>query len=94
MEKTVPELMAAISPEEWAQVPDCRTIAEQYISVLSDEDLFYLLQAIQKRSHSKNLNENLANAAKIAAGIGLLAALFGLGLPWKYLTIRSIFRAC
>jgi hypothetical protein len=57
------------------------TITEQYISVLSDEDLFYLLQGIQKRTDSENLNENLANAAKIAAGVGLLAALFGLGLP-------------
>jgi hypothetical protein len=56
-------------------------MTEQYISVLSDEDLFYLLQGIQKRTDSENLNKNLANAAKIAAGVGLLAALFGLGLP-------------
>lgn len=56
------------------------TISEDYIAALSDEDQFYLLKAIKERKDAEKLSENLKNAAGVVVGIGILAAMFGLGI--------------
>ncbi len=54
------------------------TISPDYIAALSDEDQFYLLQAISEREDSHKLNANLKTAVTIIAQLGILAVLFGL----------------
>jgi hypothetical protein len=56
------------------------TISEDYIAALSDDDQFYLLKAIKERKDAEKLSENLKNAAGVVVGIGILAAMFGLGI--------------
>jgi curved DNA-binding protein CbpA len=56
------------------------TISEDYIVALSDEDQFYLLKAIQERKDAEKLGEHLKNAAGVVVGVGILAAIFGLGI--------------
>jgi curved DNA-binding protein CbpA len=56
------------------------TIYEDYIVALSDEDQFYLLKAIQERKDAEKLGEHLKNAAGVVVGVGILAAIFGLGI--------------
>lgn len=58
-----------------------QTLSEDYIADLSDEDQLYLLQAIQERQDAEQLSQNLKTAARVVAGLGLLAAMFGLGIP-------------
>jgi DnaJ-domain-containing protein 1 len=55
-------------------------LSEDYIASLSDEDQFYLLKAIQERKDAENLSETLKTATKVVVGIGILAAMFGLGI--------------
>ncbi|BAZ85622.1 DnaJ domain protein [Dolichospermum compactum NIES-806] len=55
-------------------------ISENYIAALSDEDQFYLLKAIQERNDAEKLGEHLKNAAGVVVGVGILAAIFGLGI--------------
>ena len=54
-------------------------ISDDYISALSDEDQFYLLQAICERNDREKLNKNLQIAVAVIAQLGILAVLFGLG---------------
>jgi len=56
-----------------------QNLSEDYIALLTDEDQLYLLQSMQERKDAEKLSQNLKNAAKIAVGIGILGALFGLG---------------
>ena len=56
-----------------------QNLSEDYIALLTDEDQLYLLQSMQERKDAEKLNQNLKNAAKIAVGIGILGAFFGLG---------------
>ncbi|MDB9539830.1 J domain-containing protein [Anabaenopsis arnoldii] len=55
-------------------------LSEDYIASLSDEDQFYLLKAIQERKDAENLSETLKTATKVVVGIGIVAAMFGLGI--------------
>lgn len=55
-------------------------ISEDYIAALSYEDQFYLLKAIQERKDAEKLGEYLKNAAGVVVGVGILAAIFGLGI--------------
>ncbi|MFM6244357.1 MAG: J domain-containing protein [Dolichospermum sp.] len=55
-------------------------LSEDYIAALSDEDQFYLLKAIQERKDAEKLGEHLKNAAGVVVGVGILAAIFGLGI--------------
>jgi hypothetical protein len=50
-----------------------------FISGLSGEDQLFLLTAMKEKADAKSLEENLKIAAGVAVGIGILAALFGLG---------------
>ncbi|MDP5339109.1 MAG: DnaJ domain-containing protein [Nodularia sp. (in: cyanobacteria)] len=59
---------------------DIEILSEDYIASLSDEQQFYLLKAIQERKDAENLSETLKTAAKVVVGIGILAAMFGLGI--------------
>jgi serine/threonine protein kinase len=54
-------------------------ISEEYITTLSDEEQFYLLKAIQERKDAGKLGKHLKTAAKVVAGVGILAAFIGLG---------------
>ncbi len=56
-------------------------ITEEYIASLTDEDQLFLLQAIQERQDAEQLTQNLKTVARVAVGLGVLAALFGLGIP-------------
>ncbi|MFM6861544.1 MAG: hypothetical protein ACKPKG_12945, partial [Dolichospermum sp.] len=55
-------------------------LSEDYIAALSDEDQFYLLKAIQERKDAEKIGEHLKNAAGVVVGVGILAAIFGLGI--------------
>jgi ABC-type multidrug transport system fused ATPase/permease subunit len=55
------------------------SISPDFISGLSEEDQLFLLTAIKERADAESLEENLKIAAGVAVGIGILAALFGLG---------------
>jgi len=55
------------------------SISPDFISGLSEEDQLFLLTAIKERADAESLKENLKIAAGVAVGIGILAALFGLG---------------
>ena len=54
------------------------TTSDDYIAALSDEDQFYLLQAISERNDREKLNKNLQIAVAVVAQLGILAVLFGL----------------
>jgi DnaJ-domain-containing protein 1 len=55
------------------------TISHDYISGLSDEDQFYLLQAISERKDRDKLSQNIQKTVSFITQLGLLAILFGLG---------------
>lgn len=55
------------------------SISPDFISGLSEEDQLFLLTAMKEKADAKSLEENLKIAAGVAVGIGILAALFGLG---------------
>ncbi|MEN9224113.1 MAG: DnaJ domain-containing protein [Thermostichus sp. DRC_bins_24] len=57
-----------------------QALQESYIRSLSDQDQLFLLLALKEHQQQHQLNESLRAAAKVAVGIGILAALFGLGL--------------
>jgi hypothetical protein len=57
------------------------TISDDYILGLSDEDQFFLLQAIQERQDAEQLKQNVQTAAKVVAQIGIVALMIGLGGP-------------
>ncbi|MCC3409360.1 MAG: hypothetical protein JGK17_28145 [Microcoleus sp. PH2017_10_PVI_O_A] len=60
MEKTVPELMAAISPAEWAQVPD--SVLEQIYELVRRMDRVEL-EIAELRTENELLKEQLARTS-------------------------------
>ena len=52
------------------------TIGDQYISQLSDEDKFYLLQAISERQDRDKFNQNVLIALGIIIHLGVFSGLF------------------
>lgn len=55
------------------------TISDDYILGLSDEDQFFLLQAIQERQDAEQLKQNVQTAVGVVAKIGIIALMIGLG---------------
>ena len=55
------------------------TISPDYIAGLSDEDQFYLLQAISERKDRDQFNHKIQKTLAVIAQLGILAILFGLG---------------
>jgi hypothetical protein len=52
------------------------TLTEKYINNLSDEDQFYLLEAIKNRHDAEQITKNLTTAIGVVVGLGILAAIF------------------
>ena len=52
------------------------TLTEKYINNLSDEDQFYLLEAIKNRHDTEQITKNLTTAIGVVVGLGILAAIF------------------